>query len=182
MYLMGEKVRLRKVNLSDARTITRWKNDRFIKHMALNPHHKTTIAGERREIRNALKSKSQLYLIIALRKTDNPIGYIRINWLDKTKSNAWLRFALGKSRGKGFAADALYTLLRYLFSKNLHRVDAEVYKFNTRCIKLLHHLGFKTEGVRRKAHFDGTKYHDIVVLGLLKKDFDSKINTRYLRR
>ena len=66
-----------------------------------------------------------------------------------------------------------------MFSKNLHRIDAEVYEFNKRSIKLLRYLGFKIEGLKREAHFDGKKYHNIVVLGLLKKDFDTKTNARY---
>jgi len=173
MNLIGEKVLIRNIKLGDAVLIAKWQNDRFIKRMALAPQHKTRIEDERRDIKNAVRSKSQLYLIITLRESSKPIGYIRINWLDKRESNAWLRFVLGESRKKGFARDAVYTLLRYLFSKNLHRVDAEVYKFNKRSAKLLRRLGFRIEGVRRKAHFDGKKYYDVVMLGLLKQDFGS---------
>jgi ribosomal-protein-alanine N-acetyltransferase len=170
MNISGDRVKLRDVKPCDAAIIAKWKNNRFIRRMALDPQCKTTIRDEEKDIRNTRRSKAPLYLIIALRENDKSIGYIRVNWMDKDKTNAWLRFALGRSRKKGYAADAIRTILRYLFSEKLHRVDAEAYVFNARSIRLLRRLGFRKEGVRRSAHFDGRKYHDVVVLGLLKKD------------
>jgi len=78
---------------------------------------------------------------------------------------------MGAERGKGYCKDALRSLLTRLFSQGIHRIEAEAYEFNTASIGLLESLGFKPEGLKRNAHFDGKKYADIVVLGLLQEDF-----------
>jgi ribosomal-protein-alanine N-acetyltransferase len=139
--------------------------------MALNPCINISGEEEKKNINKAIKSNRESYLIIIEKKNNSPIGYIRINWLDKSYHFGWLRFALGEERGKGYSKDALQCLLIYLFKKGMHRIDAEVYEFNKISLSLLTNLGFKKEGIKRKAHFDGKNYHDIVILGLLKEDF-----------
>ncbi len=68
---------------------------------------------------------------------------------------------LGKERGR-------------ILTGEVHRVEAEVYEFNEASLHLLTSLGFKREGVKRQAHFDGEAYCDIVVMGLLAKDFENR--------
>ena len=136
--------------------------------MALDEDTVTTVGKEREGIVRAKESENELYLVILLKKTNRSIGYIRINWMDAKKRFAWLRFALGAERGRGYARQALSLLLGHLFSIGCHRVEAEVYDFNTRSLGLLEGLGFTREGVKRDAHYDSDGYHDVVVLGLLK--------------
>jgi RimJ/RimL family protein N-acetyltransferase len=171
MYVCGDKVTLRSVKLSDANIITKWKKDHFIKHMALDHDSKITLKNQRNDIKQAIESHNQIYLMITPNNGTDPIGYIRLNWMDNRKTIAWLRFALGEARGKGFGKDALSALLKHLFLSGLHRIEAETYEYNEKSINLLKYLGFKIEGVKRKAHFDGNNYRDILVFGLLKEDF-----------
>lgn len=166
----GEKVYLRNVERSDVLSITEWKKDPFIKVMALSPCIEISAEDEKRNVEKAIKSSRELYLIIVKKKDNIPVGYIRVNWSDKSYRFGWLRFAIGKERGKGYSRDALQCLLFYLFERGTHRIDAEVYEFNKISLALLTNLGFKKEGIRRKAHFDGENYHNIVILGLLKQD------------
>ena len=56
----------------------------------------------------------------------------------------------------------------------MHRIEAEVYEFNERSLGLLESLGFKREGRKSEAHFDSERYVDVVILGLLKEDFQSR--------
>ncbi len=91
--------------------------------------------------------------------------------MDNARECAWLRFALGEKRGQGYAKDALRSFLDFLFTEGTHRVEAEVYEFNTVSLGLLESLGFKKEGLKRKAHFDDARYVDVWVLGLLDEDW-----------
>ncbi len=50
----------------------------------------------------------EVYLIIALKDADQPVGYVRINRMDPT---ALLRFTMGAERGKGFCKDALRSFI-----------------------------------------------------------------------
>lgn len=157
--------------MKDAALVASWKQDPVIKHMALAPDLRITVSGQREDIRKALDSGSELYLVIVVKETEEPVGYVRINWMDSEQRQAWLRFALGRKRGKGYAKDALKAFIGYLMSKGAHRIEAEVYEYNHRSMELLASLGFKEEGRKREAHFDGERYRDVCVLGLLEPDF-----------
>ncbi|MCD4733298.1 GNAT family N-acetyltransferase, partial [bacterium] len=103
-------------------------------------------------------------------ETDQPLGYIRLNWWHG-REIAWLRYAMGERRGEGLCSEALTALLERLFSESLHRIEGEVYACNEPSIRLLKQLGFMREGVKRQAHFDGEEYIDIYAYGLLRADF-----------
>lgn len=163
----GERLYLRSAAPSDARTICTWKKDPLLRKMALDEDTVSTAPIEKESITRAQDSNNELYIVIQLKNPDRPIGYIRINWMDAKKRSAWLRFGLGAERGKGYAREALSLLLPYLFSLGCHRVEAEVYDFNTPSLKLLQGLGFRREGTKRDAHHDSEGYHDVVVLGLV---------------
>jgi ribosomal-protein-alanine N-acetyltransferase len=51
------------------------------------------------------------------------------------------------------------------------RMLCDPYEFNKASIGLLESLGFKKEGLKREAYFDGEDYANVIVLGLLEKDF-----------
>lgn len=167
----GKRVYLRQIRLKDAALVASFKRDPVVRRMALEEDTRITLAGQREDIRRAIGSAGELYLLIVLKKTTEPIGYVRVNWMDDRRKQAWLRFALGFERGKGYAKDALRAFLGHLFSKGAHRVEAEVYEFNLPSLGLLAALGFIEEGRKRAAHFDGERYRDVVLLGLLASDY-----------
>jgi len=167
----SDRIYLRKVRILDVPVIVKWKKDPFVRRMALGSDIKISIKNQKIDVKRALKSKSELYFIIVLKEINKAIGYIRINWFGGAHHFAWLRFALGEERGKGYAKEALRCFLDFLFKKGTHRVDAEVYEFNKVSLCLLKSLGFKKEGLKREAHFAGKRFADVAVLGLLKNDF-----------
>ncbi|MCK4395426.1 GNAT family N-acetyltransferase [candidate division WOR-3 bacterium] len=169
-FCEGNKVYLREVQLSDVSLIVEWKNDALIQKMALDPDVKISFENQERDVKKAIECDKEFYLIIVVKETEQPIGYIRIDWMDNAREYAWLRFALGEKRGQGYAKDALRNFLDFLFTEGTHRVEAEVYEFNTVSLGLLESLGFKKEGLKRKAHFDGARYVDVWVLGLLEEE------------
>ena len=172
-FCQGNEIYLRPVKLADAAVLAKWKSDPFVQRMALDSDaDNISAAKEEEDVRRALDSGDQLYLIVVVRDTRQPIGYVRINWMDSFQRIAWLRFALGEHRGEGYAKDALKHFLRRLFAQGAHRVEAEVYEFNEACLHLLESLGFNQEGVKRQAHFDGDGYCDIIALGLLAEEFE----------
>jgi ribosomal-protein-alanine N-acetyltransferase len=171
VFCRGNEVYLRAVEPGDARLMAKWKRDPLVRRMALGPDVEISVEGENEDIKRARESGDQLYLVLVVEKTNQPVGYVRINWMDASHRFAWLRFALGERRGKGYAKDGLKALLEHLFTVDVHRVEAEAYEFNQTSLHLLEGLGFKKEGVKRQAHFGGDRYHDIVVLGLLAEEF-----------
>ncbi len=171
VFAEGENIYLRKVEMFDIEKICEWKNDPLVKEMALDPLTEITIQNQTENIRRAMDVDWQLFLITVLKENDEAIGYIRIDWIDDDCRFAWLRFVTGSHRREGNTKDALIALLKKLFNENLHRAECETYNFNLNSRSLLERIGFINEGIKRKAHFDGEKYSDVYMYGLLKSDF-----------
>jgi RimJ/RimL family protein N-acetyltransferase len=56
---------------------------------------------------------------------------------------------------------------------NLHRAEWWTYAENNVSVQLAKKLGFREEARLRDAVFFDNRYHDLVVLGLLKDEFES---------
>ena len=117
----------------------------------------------------------------AVEATDGPapalIGRIEYERLDPVARSAEVMILLGdkSSWGKGYGTDAMVALLRYLFhARNLHRAALSVLAWNERAIRSYEKVGFVREGrLRDDAYFDG-RYHDQVVMGILRSEFDAR--------
>ena len=162
-------IKLRDVVLEDASVIYKWKTDPYITQMALDYGYKTNIAEQEHDINKALKSIFKEYKIIE--NDGRPIGYIRIDWMDTNHRFAWIRFALGEDRGFGYSKEALQLYIDDLFNRGCKRIEGEIYEYNIPSIKVVEQLGFTKEGVKRKAHFNGSDYCSILVYGLLDEDY-----------
>lgn len=151
--------------------IAQWKSDPLVKTMALGPSAQTDIEGQTRDIERAVSSEDQIYYIICLKDNKEPIGYIRADLTDDERKIAWLRFALGACREQGYMKESLTAFVGHLFNAGIVRLDAEAYQSNIRSQRLMEKLGFSVEGRKRAAHFNGRGYEDIMVYGLLKKEW-----------
>jgi RimJ/RimL family protein N-acetyltransferase len=54
----------------------------------------------------------------------------------------------------------------------LRRIEAKVYAYNTLSMNSLRRNGFRQEGVLRQAGFDGKRYWDLVIFGILKEEIE----------
>lgn len=78
--------------------------------------------------------------------------------------------APGASRGSGSGLGR--TALAHAFGPlQLHKVCGQALATNERSIRFHQKLSFQTEGVLRDQHFDGTRYHDVVCFGLLRREW-----------
>lgn len=108
------------------------------------------------------------------------IGDCGINGIDWKNSVASAVIFIGNKAywGKGYGTEAMQILLSFAFNQiNINKVRLNVYSFNERAIKSYEKCGFKKEGVLRQEIFRDGKYHDTVVMGLLREEWD-KVNCR----
>jgi RimJ/RimL family protein N-acetyltransferase len=76
--------------------------------------------------------------------------------------------------GKGLGTEALKSIAAFSFATlGLHKLSMRVLAFNTRAIRAYERVGFIREGLERESALIGEVWHDDVIVGLLKRDFDA---------
>jgi RimJ/RimL family protein N-acetyltransferase len=76
--------------------------------------------------------------------------------------------------GKLPALHASYLYLQDLFeNKNYLKLYSEVFEYNTRCIKLLRHLGFRQEGCLKAHQQWNGRYWDQYIFSISRDDFNN---------
>lgn len=76
--------------------------------------------------------------------------------------------------GKGLGTEAIRAIAEFAFDKlGLHKLSMRVLAFNTRAIRAYERVGFIREGLERESALIGDTWHDDVIVGLLKRDFDT---------
>jgi len=173
MTIQGKRVRLRAIERSDIPTFVRWLNDpEVIQYLLM--YMPFSQAEEERWFENHLNdSHSHIFGIeTAEGKLIGNIGIEQIDWKDR---KAVLGIVIGEKDywGQGYGTDAIRTLLRFAFATmNLNRVQLSVFDQNERAQRCYHKCGFKPEGRLRQAHFSGGRYHDELVMGILRQEFE----------
>jgi len=120
------------------------------------------------------QGNEQIYLGIFL-PDGTLIGDIQLTGIDWRDRTARLGFGiLPVWRNRGYATDATITLLRYGFNYlNLHRVSARTAAFNVSAQRVLEKCGFRQEGCEREAAYLNGSYHDMLIYGLLRPEFEA---------
>ena len=101
------------------------------------------------------------------------IGGCGINNLDWKNSVATVGIFLGKPfLSQGYGTDAMRVLVNFIFLEmNIHKTMLHVYAFNDRAIKSYQKVGFKIEGTLRSQVVREGKYHDEIIMGILKEEW-----------
>ena len=118
---------------------------------------------------------TRMDLIICLQKTDEPIGDVALLDIDPLNGKSTVRISIFNKEfwGKGYGTEALKLLISFGFNNlNMNRIGLDVFSFNERAINSYKKLGFQEEGrIREDLFYDG-EYHDAVLMGLLKREFN----------
>jgi RimJ/RimL family protein N-acetyltransferase len=78
-------------------------------------------------------------------------------------------------RGQGYAEDAVRMLLRYGFwERRCQKCNSACAHTNEASIRLHKKLGFLEEGRRRRQLFFNGQYHDDILFGLTREEFDAQ--------
>lgn len=76
--------------------------------------------------------------------------------------------------GKGLGTEAIRAVAEFAFDTlRLHKLSMRVLAFNIRAIRAYERIGFIREGLERESALIGGAWHDDVIVGLLKRDFDA---------
>jgi len=103
-------------------------------------------------------------------------GLVRIDWKNATADAGGMRIFKKEMRSRGVATDAYMALFRYAFEElRLNRINGAVLRHNEASIRATEKAGFVQEGVQRQAVFKNGKFHDLIMLGITRDDYNSKV-------
>lgn len=174
--LEGKRVRLRPIRKSDIDHFLKWLNDPEITENLLMYLPVNEIAEEK-WIESVCQSSSDVIFVIEEKLKDGKVrpigncGFHKIDWKDR---HGTFGIFIGEKQlhGKGYGIEALSLLLDYAFNQlNFNRVNSSVYAFNKKSLRIHEKTGFKVEGIARRKIYRSGRYHDEVMLGILKDEW-----------
>jgi ribosomal-protein-serine acetyltransferase len=101
------------------------------------------------------------------------IGFLYIDWgARKTEIGYWLG---DNYKGKGLATKSIKHFIEHAFNDlDLKKIEINVATNNVKSRAIPERLGLKEEGIIRNYEFLNGEYHDRVIYGLLKEEWNSE--------
>lgn len=100
------------------------------------------------------------------------IGFTAIN--AHSRRSSW-GFYASPDAPRGTGSLMGYLALDHAFNDlRLHRLHCEVLDFNHASIRMHQSLGFAVEGTLRGHHYDGERYCDVILLGILEDEWQQQ--------
>jgi RimJ/RimL family protein N-acetyltransferase len=101
------------------------------------------------------------------------VGGIGLEVRDWANGRGWTGYWIARPFWhRGYGAEAASAVCDVAFRRlKLQRIDAEVFDFNQRSMRLLRRLGFRREGRRRHVLRRGGRWYDEIAFGLLASEF-----------
>lgn len=171
IFLEGETVSLRPIEQEDLEFLQTEINRREIWRRIGRPQP-VNADQEEEFYENVVCSDDHTPLLLTV--DGEPAGTLGFNDYNHEHSNAELGYWVAPDyQRNGHATEGVSLLLDYGFEeRNLHRVEARVFEFNTASQRLLESLGFTKEGIHRDAHFARGEYQDVFWYGLLEDEWE----------
>lgn len=179
--LEGRLVRLRATEPADRERVHSWVNDPEVtryftmRYPAAADDWVWLVDGPPNGfgfVRLAIETKAGLH-----------IGAVNLYQTNAEDSSAGLGIIIGEKDAwsKGYGADAVVTLLRFAFGEmNLHRIWLRTLEYNERAQACYRKCGFQEEARLRQDVYRHGRYHDLVVMGILRDEFEALHGAAYV--
>jgi RimJ/RimL family protein N-acetyltransferase len=176
-FLIGEQIYLRPLEMDDLERCQRWFNDPQVRLFLdiIRPLNRTAEKEFLEKLSRAAGSPAgDIITAIVLKDGDRHIGNAGLHRLNLVDRNAEFGIAIGEKDcwHKGYGTEATRLMAGYGFNTlNLHRIYLRVHSNNPRGVSTYEKAGFKQEGVMRQAVFRQDRYHDVILMGLLREEY-----------
>jgi RimJ/RimL family protein N-acetyltransferase len=178
-FWQGEKVRLRPLRPEDAQQLFINSLDspsRQVLQLGIELPTTTELLKASLEKHLGCKDVDGLILFVIENLEGANVGGLSFHSRDP--KNGIFSFGIGINRQhqrKGYAEDAVRILLRYAFwERRYQKCNSACVHTNEASIRLHHKLGFVEEGRRRRNLFFNGQYHDDILFGLTREEFDAQ--------
>lgn len=177
-FWQGEKTRLRLWRLDDAEIRFQASLDSLTRAFHEDGIEvPTSIDLQRAWLEKAVDQKPEGVLRFVMEKLDGgAVGWVTLHSRDAKNGTFGFGVAVYRDhRGQGYAVDAVRLLLKYGFREQRYqKCNSMCLHTNVGSIRIHQKLGFIEEGrIRRNCFFDGI-YHDEVLFGMTREEFEER--------
>ena len=174
--LEGETVELRRHARANYGLYAAWYGDPEIWHLtswAPSPLNRPAVEKlfEDRELSPVDDS-----FAIHVKDEDEPVGVISLMNISDANESAELSVIVGHpdDRHQGYGTEAIELLLGYAFEElGLNRVGLSAFDFNDEAIAAYEKLGFAVEGRYRQAIKRNSRFHDAILMSIMKGEWQA---------
>lgn len=179
MNIKGKIVTLRAMEETDQEMLREMVNDPEIEKMVGGYSFPVSKEQQSNWFHSNMNTQNNIRLIIET-KEDGPIGFaniVNIDWKNRSAFHG-IKIANKRFRAKGIGTDTVMAIMRYAFEElQLNRLDGSIIQHNEASKKLYcDKCGWQIEGVIRNAIFKQNKYHDNLIVGILRDEYFELIN------
>jgi RimJ/RimL family protein N-acetyltransferase len=174
----NHSILLRAFELEDYILINKWRNDPEIQKLITGPFRYVSTEMEKGWVHEKMMNNtSHIYLAICVNdESKKMIGYTsfnNINHLNRVASIGGVVIG-DKNYRNGIAyIDAVCILFDYGFNElNLNRLEGSAFVLHKTSVQMLLSMGFKVEGYCRQAVYKHGRYEDVLILAILKEEYD----------
>lgn len=176
--LTGALVRLRELRDDDVPQLVEWWNDLDLAPLQTNgPAHPRPADGIEAQFRQWSRNDgTDLGLSVVTRAGGRLAGHATLYGADVKDRCATFAIVIGPPfQGRGIGGDVLRVMLRHGFTElGLHRIELTVNGYNDRALAVYARAGFREEGRRRESVFRHGRWHDLVLMGILDREWHER--------
>lgn len=180
MNIKGEKILLRAMELEDMEAFCEMMNDSYIESMIGGWSFPISMYEQVKWFEKVYNDKNNLRFAIVLQTNNDVIGMANltnIDWKNRTAFHG-MKLSSKTPKGEGIGTDTVMALMKYVFEElQLNRLDGAIIEYNKASMALYKKCGWKIEGNRRKSIYKKNKYHDNILVGILREEYFDLINT-----
>lgn len=174
---MQKKVYLRAFEPEDYKTTISWRNDPEITDKLGGMKLFVSEAREKKWIEDTIFTSKDIKLAVCVKQNNLHIGNVYLTGINYINRTAESHILIGNKDywGKGLACEALHLILNYGFKElGLNRIEAHINLDNIASLKMHEKCGYKREGILRQSIFKNGCFKDIVVMSILREEFNNK--------
>ena len=175
MRLIGEKIYLREIEISDSDNIIRWRNQEDVKKYFIS-QETFTREGHLEWIHNFVAAGKAVQFIIIDKKTDKPLGSVYLRDLDYKNSKCEFGIFIGEKDylGYGIGTEAAVLIMKYAFEElKMNKVFLRVLADNLRAIQSYLKAGFQLEGTFKQDVCINGKFTDVIFMAILQEEYNT---------
>ena len=174
MQIRGDRILLRNIEEKDIEFLRQMINDKELNQMTVGESSYVSKIKQQIWFKNLKNEKKKIRFMIDT--IEGTSGTIILENIDNKNKSASISIKIGKAdfKGKGFGTETIKTILPYIFEElNLNRIYANVLEYNTPSKNMFMKCGFNIDGVQRQAIYKNEKFYDLIILSILRKDFNN---------